>query len=66
MKNSKFYNQLCYSAIAGNLFFVLWILRNGIHEGFNGTAIEKLSYLALVVLLLLNGIIIYRSLQKPD
>ena len=43
-----------YIAVAGNILFVLWILRNGIDEGFRGTLPEIISYIALVLLLGLN------------
>lgn len=36
MKNSKMYNMFRFIAMAGNTVFVLWILRNGINEGFKG------------------------------
>lgn len=50
---------LRYLALAGNALFILWILRNGINEGFNATLLEKISYVGLLLLLLLNIILIY-------
>ncbi|MBS1517855.1 MAG: hypothetical protein JSS91_07195 [Bacteroidetes bacterium] len=47
--------------VTGNIFFVLWILYNGINEGFAGTLIEKLSYISLMVLLTLNSVLLMRK-----
>lgn len=47
-------------AIFGNIIFILWILLNGINEGFSGTVLEKISYIALLILLALNAILLYR------
>jgi hypothetical protein len=47
---------LRYAVIAGNILFVLWILYNGISEGFRGTRHEVLSYIGLIVLLVLNSL----------
>lgn len=41
-------------AIAGNIVFFLWILRNGIDEGFEGTPVQAASYIGLLLLLSLN------------
>jgi hypothetical protein len=48
-------------AIAGNLLFVLWILYNGMNEGFKGTPPEIVSYIALVLLLGLNTLLLLRK-----
>ncbi|HAW51074.1 MAG TPA: hypothetical protein DCX54_01915 [Flavobacteriales bacterium] len=64
MPENKFSILLKYVApvvVAGNVVFVLWILYNGINEGFAGTNIEKISYVTLMMLLLANAIIIYRK-----
>jgi hypothetical protein len=42
---------LSIAAIAGNVVFVLWILFNGINEGFKGTRVEKVSFITLMGLL---------------
>jgi len=47
-------------AIFGNIIFILWILLNGINEGFSGTVLAKISYIALLILLALNAILLYR------
>jgi hypothetical protein len=51
-------------AVFGNLLFVFWILVNGINEGFDGTRVEVVSYLTLLVLLLLNAYLLYPK-NKP-
>jgi len=63
-QNSKTYRFLRYIAIAGNIILVLWILRNGINEGFKGTPLEIMSYIGLMILLVLNSILIYSRPQK--
>jgi hypothetical protein len=51
---------LSVAALAGNILFVLWILYNGISEGFQGTLPEKISYITLMGLLLVNTYLITR------
>ena len=50
-----------FSAIAGNMLFVLWILINGINESFKGTKIEVFSYITLMVLLIVNTFLLIRK-----
>jgi hypothetical protein len=50
-----------YAAITGNSLFVLWILYNGINEGFRGTTLEIISYIGLLALLTVNSFIIIFS-----
>jgi len=50
---------LSMAAIAGNIFFMLWITVNGLKEHFRGTIYEKLSYAALMILLLVNSLLIF-------
>lgn len=52
-KNSG-YNLVKYAAIFGNVIFIIWIIFNGISEGFVATLLEKLSYIGLIILLGLN------------
>ncbi len=49
-------------AILGNLLFIAWVTYNGLKEHFRGTLPEKVSYIGLMLLLLLNTwiIIFYR------
>lgn len=62
MKEIK--NTLTVLAIAGNIIFVLWILRNGINEGFAGTLPEKLSYIGLMGLLAVNSILLVSARKQ--
>lgn len=50
-----------WAAIAGNILFVLWILYNGINENFQGTVIEKISYISLMALLTINAFLLLRK-----
>ena len=50
-----------FGAIAADLLFILWIVRNGIDEGFAARGAELASYIALVLLLALNVTLIWRS-----
>ncbi len=43
-----------YAAIAGNTLFFLWILYNGVNEGFNARPLEKFVLTSLLLLLVLN------------
>jgi hypothetical protein len=51
---------LRYAAIAGDALFVLWVLRNGLEQGFRGTPAEVASFYGLVVLLALNAALLAR------
>lgn len=62
--NSKFISQIRPLIIAANILFVLWIVFNGIDSGFQGTIFEKLSFISLIVLLLLNSYILVK--KKSD
>jgi len=70
MKNEKspFTEILSILAIAGNILFVLWILYNGINEYFQGTTIEKISYVTLMGLLAVNAflLILNRGQQNKN
>jgi hypothetical protein len=48
-------------AVIGNILFMLWITYNGINEGFAGTLPEKVSYVVLMGLLLINTVLILRG-----
>ena len=51
-------------AAAGNIIFILWILYNGINEGFQGTLPEKISYISLIGLLAINSFLLLRRIKK--
>jgi hypothetical protein len=55
---------LKFAAVAGNILFILWILYNGINEGFEGTLLEKLSFVGLMILLALNSILLLNAGSK--
>ena len=63
-QNSEVVRILRFIAITGNIVFVLWILRNGINEGFVGTPLEIVSYIGLIILLLLNTLLLYIRIEK--
>ena len=58
MRNKQVILLLKYAAIAGNTIFILWILYNGVNEAFEGTLLEKFSYVALIGLLAINSILL--------
>jgi hypothetical protein len=61
-KNNKIYNVLRYIAITGNILYFLWILYNGISEGFADIAtVENISLIGLMVLLLFNIFLFFRK-----
>lgn len=41
--------------------FILWMTYNGIDESFKGTTYQKLSYIGLLSLLILNIGLLYRK-----
>ncbi len=56
---------LKYIALTGNIAYVLWILVNGIDEGFQSTPVQIGSYIGLVLLLLLNTVLLFAK-DKPS
>ncbi len=46
-------------AVAGNGLFILWMLYNGIDEGFRASAYQLASYLGLTLLLLFNSVLLF-------
>jgi hypothetical protein len=63
-EKSPFIELLSWAAVAGNILFVLWILYNGINESFQGTTIEKISYIALMGLLAVNAFLLIRKTKN--
>jgi hypothetical protein len=53
--NKETYAVLKYGAIAGFIIFLLWIIYNGIDEGFKATPHEMLGYILVLMLLALNA-----------
>jgi hypothetical protein len=58
MKRNAVYNFFRHIAVAGNVLFVLWMLSNGINEGFKATIYEIFSYMGLTFLLSLNTVLL--------
>ncbi len=46
-------------AVAGDGLFILWMLYNGIDEGFRASAYQLASYVGLTLLLLLNSVLLF-------
>jgi hypothetical protein len=65
MKKKPIHNLFMFIAIAGNGIYVLWILVNGIDEGFKGTMVQMASFIGLLFLLTLNTILLLRN-GKPN
>jgi hypothetical protein len=55
---------MVFLAIFGNVSLILWILYNGISEGFVGTALEKISYIFLMLLLAFNSILLIGKVKE--
>ncbi|MBS1490965.1 MAG: hypothetical protein JSS93_10590 [Bacteroidetes bacterium] len=51
-------------AVVGNILFILWGTYNGINERFRGTLPEKVSYIALALLLLTNTFLIWHKKKR--
>jgi hypothetical protein len=59
MKDNAFFQLLRYLALIGNILFILWMTYNGIDEGFSGTIYQKLSYIGLTGLLIVESVLIF-------
>ena len=57
---AAFHELLTFVAIAGNGLFILWMLYNGMDEGWQATPYQILSYIGLTVLLILNTHLVLR------
>ena len=55
---------LKFMAVAGNMLLILWMLYNGVDEGFRASAYQLLSYIGLTILLLLNSYLILSADKK--
>lgn len=53
----SYYYFVKYAIIASNIVFILWVLLNGINEGFRGTLTEKFIYIGLMGLLAFDSIL---------
>ena len=65
MKNNPTINGFLRSiAIFGNMVYVLWILYNGINEGFRANLVSIVSYVGLICLLILNIYLLSKRQRK--
>ena len=55
---------LTWLAVAGNAVFVLWVLYNGIDEGFRGTPAQIASWLVLTALLVLDSVLLVSARNR--
>ncbi|HYM64935.1 MAG TPA: hypothetical protein VES68_00395 [Candidatus Sulfotelmatobacter sp.] len=53
--------ELKYLAVLGNILFSLWLLFNGIDEGFKASRMQLFSYISLWSLLGLNTYLLWRK-----
>ena len=60
--NKNLLNYLKYIAIFGNIIYILWIIYNGIDEGFKAGSVQIVSFIGIILLLILN---IFLLLSKP-
>jgi len=58
---TKVRSWLRYLVIAGNVVFILWIIRNGMEAGFRGSPVEVVSWVGLIALLALNAVLLWRE-----
>ena len=54
------------AAIAGNILFALWMTFNALKEHFSGTLPEKVSYVGLMCLLILNSWLILPAAKQKQ
>ena len=47
--------------MAGNAVYIVWIVYNGIDEGFRGTIVQMVSFTGLITLLILDTVLICRK-----
>jgi len=57
---------LFWAAVTGNILFILWVTFNGLKEHFQGTIYEKLSYIALMALLVTNTCLLFHFRKKKN
>ena len=65
-ERSVFIELLTLAALVGNILFILWMTYNGLQEHFNGTIYEKLSYIVLTLLLIINSYLILRKNKRVN
>jgi hypothetical protein len=55
------YNTLRYVATIGNVLLILWMLYNGMDEGWSATPVQITVYIFLFLLLGLNSALLWRK-----
>lgn len=65
-RTGSVHRLLCYAAMLGNVLFILWILSNGIDEGFRGTPVQVASYVSLILLLTLNTVLLFNRSRSRE
>ena len=54
-KSSEIYNLLLYVAVIGNVAYILFLLYNGIDEGFKDIgSVQSIAPIGMIFLLILN------------
>ena len=66
IRNKQSVAFIRYTASAGNVLILLWILFNGIMEGFKAPLAEKIYYIAVMMLLAINSIVLLLPDIKDD
>jgi len=61
MNNNSIYKILGCVAIIGNILFCLWLLFNGMDEGWKASPMQMVSYVCLICLLIVNSVLILRK-----
>ena len=64
MFNRRFLDFLKNVVITGNIILILWVLYNGINEGFDGTRAEIFSYIVFIILLAVNSFLLIKGRHK--
>jgi hypothetical protein len=49
---------LRFVAIAGNVLYLLWVMYNGVSEGFRGTPVYIVTMIGVMGLFVLNAVIL--------
>jgi len=57
---------LKYLTAAGNVVYLLWILYNGIDEGFRARPVEIVAMSGLMLLLVLNAVLLFGATRGDD
>lgn len=45
-------------ALPGNAIYLIWVIFNGINDGFDATPFQKMSYFGLLTLLVINLVLL--------